>query len=104
MENFFIPLYETLYKIILFIILIFEISSSNFLGVVLPIILDETWKIKNNIPCIWDNFIYNFNNNSLLYSKKNQSNKDNKKYRINSINTQQELFLNKNTYKSTKEY
>ena len=42
---FFIPLYETLYKIILFIILIFEISSSNFLGVVIPIILDETWTI-----------------------------------------------------------
>ena len=45
MEIFFIPLYETLYKIILFIILIFEISSSNFLGVVIPIILDETWTI-----------------------------------------------------------
>ena len=36
--------------------------------------------------------------------KKIKVNQNNKKCRINSINVQQELFSNKNTFKSTEEY
>ncbi len=99
-----IRIYETFYKIILFIILIIEISSSSFLGIALPLILDETWKLNLIYPAFGTTLLTISIIIHYCLIKKIKVNQNNKKCRKNSINVQQELFSNKNTFKSTEEY
>jgi len=98
-----IKTYETIYKIILFIMLIIEISSSSFLGVALPLILDETWKLKLIYPAFGTILLTISIIVHYYIIKKKKVYKKNIIIKNNSINGKLELFSNKNTIKSTDE-
>lgn len=83
--------------------LIIEISSSSFLGVALPLILDETWKLKLIYPAFGTILLTISIIVHYYIIKKKKVYKKNIIIKNNLINGKLELFSNKNTIKSTDE-
>ena len=83
------------YKLVIFIIIILEICCSSFLGVSIPLYLDETWKVNLIYPSIaFSALTISIIIHYCILKKKNKDKGNNKRNIFININNEKEEIKN----------